>query len=198
MIQLKWEYTLALLFVACSVLVIILMTVQANYSNSRRASILQEIENVQNPGFSLQEVPGTNFRQHEITDYTEMLERPLFFDERRPIVPQLEEEGDKATAEVEIKLAEDVTQTLIGVIDTPVGVYALFHDPRAKPDQPKFLRLKQGQGISGWLIKEIKHDRVIITADGNVDEILLAKPREHKASKDKKRKTNPFKRKIKK
>ncbi|RLA20316.1 MAG: hypothetical protein DRQ62_10715 [Gammaproteobacteria bacterium] len=197
--QLKWEYTVTLLFLACSVLILILMAVQASFSASNRALILQEIDNVQSSGFTLQDVPSTQFKEHELSDYSEMLERPLFFAERRPIVLEDPEQAEEAKVEAEVKQAEDITQTLIGIIDTPAGTYALFHDPKAKPDEPKFSRLKQGQGISGWLIKEIKHDRVIISADKNTDEILLAKPRVHKATKARRtRKTNPFKQKLKK
>jgi hypothetical protein len=37
-------------------------------------------------------------------------------------------------------------------------VYALFNNPKAKADEPKFQRLKQEQQINGWKIKEIKYD----------------------------------------
>ncbi|GEM_PF-1113264 len=196
---LKWEYMLSLLFIACSMLILILMLLQAGYSKSYQAKILQEIDNVQSSGFTLQEVPGTQFKEHPLTDYHQILERPLFFAGRIPIVPQDPEEAEEINAEDEVKPAEDFDMILIGIIDTPAGTYALFHNPRAKPDEPKFQRLKQNQEINGWQIKEIKHDRVIISADNNTDEILLVKPREQTAVRPKKAlKTNPFKQTIKK
>ena len=197
--QLKWEYLLALLFVACSVLILILMIWQGSHRESYRLQILQEIDNVQSSGFTLQDVPSTQFKDHELSDYHEMLERPLFFAGRRPIVPEDSENAETVAAEV--KPPEKIGMALIGIIDTPAGVYALFHNPKAKADEPKFQRLKQNQDINGWKIKEIKHDRVIISADTNADEILLAKPRVHKKvkpRKSRKTKTNPFKQKIKK
>ena len=195
---LKWEYMLALLSMVCSVLVLILIIWQGSRRESYRVHVLQEINNVKSSGFTLQEVPSTKFKEQAITDYHEIIERPLFFTTRVPFVP--EDDGQvEEKAELEVKPAEDIAMALIGIINTPAGVYALFHDPRAKADEPKFKRLKQNQEINGWQIKEIKHDRVIISADNNIDEILLAKPRVHKKVKPKrKRTTNPFKQKIKK
>ncbi|OQK16696.1 hypothetical protein AU255_01965 [Methyloprofundus sedimenti] len=195
--QLKWEYTLSLLFMACSGLILILILLQDSYSKSHWENILQEIDNVQSSGFTLQNVPSTQFKEHALTDYHQMLERPLFFKERIPIVPESPEEAGEINAEDEVKPAEEFDMTLIGIIDTPVGAYALFYNPKAKPEEPKFQRLKLNQEINGWQIKEIQYDRVIISADDKTDEILLAKPRVHKAGK-KAPKTNPFKQKIKK
>jgi hypothetical protein len=61
--QLKWEYTLTLIFIVCSVLIIILMLVQAHYGAAYRQQVLHEIDNVQSSGFTLQEVPNTKFVQ---------------------------------------------------------------------------------------------------------------------------------------
>lgn len=194
--QLKWEYTVTLLFVACSVLILVLMAVQAGISESNQTQTLQQINNVQSSGFTLQELPSAKFREHEISDFNEILERPLFFAGREPIVLEEIEESEVA-AVVEAKPVKDINQTLIGIINTPAGVYALFHNTRAKAGEPKYERLKQGHSIGGWHIKEIKHDRVIISADKNTDEILLAKPRAVRKTK-KARKTNPFKQKLKK
>ena len=194
--QLKWEYTVTLLFVACSALLLVLMAIQASVSKSNQAQILQQINNVQSSGFDLQELPSAKFREHEISDFNEILERPLFFAGREPVVLEEIEEAEVA-AVVEAKPVEDINQTLIGIINTPAGVYALFHNTRAKAGEPKYERLKQGHSIGGWHIKEIKPDRVIVTADKNEDEILLAKPRVVRKTK-KARKTNPFKQKLKK
>ena len=152
--QLKWEYTLALLFVACSVLILILMLLQANYSASYRQQILQEIDNVESSGFTLQDVPSTQFKEHELDDYHEMLERPLFFVGRIPIVPENSEDAEAVA--VEVKPPEEISMALIGIINTPAGVYALFHNPKAKADEPKFQRLQQDQDINGWKICQRK------------------------------------------
>ncbi|WP_428355568.1 hypothetical protein [Methyloprofundus sp.] len=195
--QLKWEYTLTLLFAGCSLLILILIVLQGSYSKSQRAEVLREIDNVKSSGFTLQEVPVDDFKADPVADYNEMLERPLFFSERKPI--EVEDPENPETAAVEVMPAEEISMALIGILNTPVGAYALFHNPKAKPDEPKFKRLKQGEDINGWTVKEIKHDRVVIIADNNSDEILLAKPRKQiKAKRGRKRSTNPFKQKIKK
>lgn len=200
--QLKWEYILTLFFVSCSLLVLILIIWQGDHRESYRVTILQEIDNVKSSGFTLQELPSAKITQQAITDYHEMIERPLFFTGRVPFIPS-DEQVDEREEEV-IEPPDKITMLLIGVINTPDHAYALFHNPKAKADEPKFQRLKQDEKINGWLIKEIKQDRVIISADENLDEILLAKPRVHKKTRPKRkkskktRKPNPFKQKTKK
>lgn len=205
MLQLKWEYTVALFFVACSVLIVIFIFLQASYSEHNQAQLLREISQVQSTGFTLQEVPSTKLTKHVLSDYHEILERPLFFTERKPIILAEIDEAEAEQAKAQAVPTKNLVQILIGIINTPAGVYALFHNSRAKPDEAKFLHLQQGQEVDGWYIKEIKSDRVLVSADNKDDEILLVKPRvrskaskARKARSARKARTNPFKQKLKK
>lgn len=197
MASIKWEYTLAFIFAICSVLLIFLIIVQTYYSESYREQLFHEIESVDSAGFALQEIPGSPLSERQLDDYSELVERPLFFNERRPVVPG---EGTTEEPEAEKKALKEITLKLIGIINTPDSVYALFQDPKAKPDESQFKHLKQGDDVNGWTLKEIKTDRVIISSTTGSEEILLRKARVHRAvSKRKKpKRPNPFNRKTKK
>jgi len=203
MASIKWEYAIASFFGIVSVLLLVLIFVQDYYAENYRTQIFQEIENVDSAGFALEEIPDSPLSESTLEEYNELVERPLFFNERRPVVP-----GEDAAEEPETEkqALKEISLKLIGIIDIPDTVYALFQDPKAKPDESQFKRLKQGDDINGWTLKEIKSDRVIISSGTDTEEILLAKPRVHKPSsrrssskKPKRPKSpNPFKRKIKK
>lgn len=200
MASIKWEYAIASFLAICSVLLFLLLFVQDHYIENYRVQIFQEIENVESAGFALQEIPGSPLSERSLEEYTELVERPLFFNERRPIVP-----GADADEEPEAikKALKEISLKLIGIINVPGSVYALFQNPKAKPDENKFKRLKQGGDVNGWTLKEIKSDRVIISSGTGTEEILLAKPRIHKraskrSSTKKPKRPNPFKRKNKK
>ena len=198
MASIKWEYTLTFIFAICSVLLLVLIVVQTQYSAKHQAQLFHEIENVKSAGFDLQDIPGFQSSEHALDEYSELVERPLFFNERRPIVPGEEETKAKKTPEK--KAPDEITFSLIGIINIPGSVYALFQDPKAKPGESKFKRFKQGDDVNGWTIQQINSDHIVISSDAGSEEIKLAKPRIHKAvpKSKKRRKTNPFSRKIKK
>ncbi len=199
--SIKWEYSLAIVFGVCSLLLIFLMVAQLHYANNYKQQILREIENVESAGFTLQSIPESPLTDITLDEYGEMVERPLFFEGRRPIIPSNDDTAEALGEEQTV--AEEITFSLIGIINTPESTYALFHDPKAKPDETKFKRFKQGDEISGWTLTQIKPDRVSVTAGTESKEIMLAKPRVHTAvptSRARRRaapkKTNPFQRKT--
>jgi len=199
MALIKWEYILAFIFAIFSVILLVLIGAQTQYSKSYRAQIFHEIESVDSAGFALQEIPGSPISDGTLDEYSELVERPLFFNERRPIV--LSEDGIAGEPEGEQQALEDFSFILGGIINTPAGAYALFQDPNPKPEDKEgtFKRRKQGADIGqGWTLKEIKPNSVVIASEAGTLEIQLTKKRTHKkATKRKKTKRpNPFKRKI--
>lgn len=196
MAPIKWEYTVSIVFAICSFILLIVMFIQTQSRENYQDQLFREIESVASAGFILQDIPDSPLVDSNLEDYADMVERPLFFNQRRPI------NYSDATSEEssgEGKALEDLTISLIGIINTPDIVYALFHNPRAKPDESKFQRFKQGDNINGRLLKEIRPDRVIVSSDSGVEEIKLAKPRVQTAARHKKpHRPNPFSRKIKK
>ncbi|NOQ64652.1 MAG: hypothetical protein GQ582_09090 [Methyloprofundus sp.] len=206
----KWEYSVAAIFLIISILLGLLIAAQVDYAQDYKQQLLLEVKNVESASFSLQDIPESSLNDNVLDDYAELVDRPLFFNERRPVIPPEEEaaitpEERRLAEKVELK---ELALNLVGIINTPDIVYALFHDPRAKAGEEKFLRFKQGDDVRGRALKEIKLDRVILGSDTNTEDILLRKPRKHKASskrrparkKPSRKKTNknPFNRKTKK
>jgi type II secretory pathway component PulC len=172
--SIRWEYSLTLVFVVASVILLVLIAVQAHYGQQYRNQYVQELLGVQSAGFEMQEIPSYHASEQAIDDYAVIIERPLFFKGRRPI--ELGEDEDSQAA-VPQGVPKAIGLNLVGIINTPNNSYALFNNPRAKPGEEKFPRYRQGEKIKGWLVKEIKDDSVIITANGSTEKILLAKPR---------------------
>ncbi len=171
MVQTKWEHMLTFLFVICSVVLLLLIAVQFYLGKNFRTQMLQNLKNVDRAEFSMQAIPSYHFDEQSIEDYVDMVERPIFFKGRRPVEPT-----DESSEQVN-RVNEKIDFSLIGIINTPRGEYALFLNPRAKPGEGRFSRFKKGEDMNGRMIKEIKPDRVIISSDGNDEEIPLAKPR---------------------
>ncbi len=102
--------------------------------------------------------------------YNELVERPLFIEGRKPIV---EESVEKVQNNVENGLIDD--WALIGIYKKDKRPMALF---ARKNETKKFLKISNEQMISGWLLKEIQSDRVILQQAAQQKTVLLRKPRE--------------------
>jgi len=190
---------LAIVFLIFSVIFVLGMALQINLGKSYRAQKLDELFNVPSAGFSIDSIPHYHFNYKAIGDYREIEDRPLFFKSRKPIVIEdAEETPVEKKLDEEIKVLEPISIDLVGIINTPEGVFALFQDPKAKPSEEKFKRFSQGEEINGWQLKEIQNDRVIIVSGSEDKMIPLSKPRIAPAKKRKSRRSNPFNKKTKK
>ena len=100
------------------------------------------------------DAPG--FTMPPVRAYTEVLERPLFSETRRPSV-------DSPTAPV------DPRSSAFNLVGTIISA----HERRAliEHGQPPHLeRLSEGQDIDGWSVESIRSDRVILTrADARLE-----------------------------
>ena len=99
--------------------------------------------------------------------YTEMVERPLFLEGRRPVVEEPQEQPAADNTPLTIKL--------MGVVFSPGANMALFID-----DKGKYKRVKLNDAINGWKLAQIKSDRAIMEQNGSTEELKLVKPRPKK------------------
>lgn len=116
-----------------------------------------------------EELPTIDTLDSSAETYSELVERPLFIQGRKPIVEA--NPADKAQA-VETGQIDD--WLLIGVFNKDHRQMALF---AKKNEAKKYLKLGSEQTISGWQIKEIKSDRVVLLQGGQEKSVLLRKPR---------------------
>jgi hypothetical protein len=93
------------------------------------------------------DTPG--FSMPPIRAYTEVLERPLFSETRRPSV-------DSPVAPVDQRSS---AFTLVGTIISEHEKHALIE--HGQP--PHLERISEGQDIEGWSVESIRPDRIILT-----------------------------------
>ncbi|QWF69913.1 hypothetical protein KEF85_11170 [Methylomonas paludis] len=152
----------------CGVLTALLVGEWANGVFNER-NLQQSLHYAKDEQALVVELPNINSDTENAGNYAEMVERPLFIEGRKPI----------AEAPVEN------TQTLeLGQIDDweLVGIYAKDNRPPTalfakKNESKKHLKTSNEQMVSGWTLKEIHPDRVILQQAGQQKTLLLRKPR---------------------
>ena len=102
----------------------------------------------------------------------ELVERPLFVEGRKPVV----ELAPEKVQTVENGQIDD--WLLIGIYEKDKRPMALF----SKRNEPKkYQKITTQQLISGWVLKEIQPDHVILQEAAELKTVLLRKPRVQQA-----------------
>lgn len=115
------------------------------------------------------QLPELDLSSQADIQLSDLVDRPLFIEGRKPIV----EEAPAGSVVVDNGQLDD--WELIGVYFKPNSpATALF---RKRNEAKKYLKIKQNQSISGWMLKDIQGDRVILTQNGQEKNLMLLKPR---------------------
>lgn len=154
---------------------------QYGYGKNYRDELLKKLENKQSSGFDMQTIPDYQASYKMLTDYNDMVERPLFFKGRKPIEPK------ESSDDSESIIAEKLNYELTGIISVPNDLYCLLQEKNSRDRTNKFKKLREGDEIDGWSIKEIKPDHVIVGTDSESEKLKLAKPKMKKPKKPKPR-----------
>ena len=173
MTRLSWEYKMTLLYLAISAFLAVLLGAEWWYGKHFRAEILQQIFTVNKANFEMQAVPEYPFLQKPIDSYSELVERPIFFEGRKPIAKIVDPAA--AVAEAPKAPVKEFDLLLTGVIDTPKGKKVLFQDPKATAHDDKFKKITKGDEINGWKLTTIHPDKVTLQADAESKDVLLMK-----------------------
>jgi hypothetical protein len=107
------------------------------------------------------------FELPPVTDYVEMVQRPLFAEGRKPL--------DEATEAMQAGAEAQKTPLnlkLMGVILTPEGEKALLVN-----EQGKYKRAKKDEEVNSWRLLEIEADRVVLQQDSERQVLPLLKPK---------------------
>lgn len=102
----------------------------------------------------------------DLDEYAAIRDRPLFRPDRRPRVDEPEEEVAEAPPEETPKLDG---MDLAGVLLSPGASMAWVRDP----SQPAPLRVRIGEDLAGWTVKDIKTDRLVLERQGATDTLPL-------------------------
>lgn len=109
-----------------------------------------------------------NFSLPGVSEYQQMVERPLFVESRRPNQPppaaSLPPQKPEPPGPINFKV--------MGILSTPEGKMALMADAKGK-----YKRMKIRDAIDGWQIAEINPDRVLLEQNGVKQDVSLLKKR---------------------
>ncbi len=123
------------------------------------------------------ELPNLVLEKQSLERYSDMVDRPLFIEGRKPVVDD-EIDGDKQEQASQI---DDLI--LDGIYSLKGKMYALF---RKQQRDKEYFKKSAGDDISGWLIKELQPDRAILERAGKQQTIMLRKPKPRTVAKQKK------------
>lgn len=97
--------------------------------------------------------------------YASIVEHPLFRPSRKPEPPPEAAPKQESTAERQALDTLDLSAVLI----SPSSVSAWVSDP----GKPRLQRLRIGDELNGWSVREILEDRVVLERQGERDALLL-------------------------
>jgi len=125
------------------------------------------------------ELPDLVLEKQPLERYSDMVDRPLFIEGRKPV---LDSEPDGGKQE-QVSQIDDLI--LDGIYSLEGKMNALF---RKQKRDKEYFKKSEGDDISGWLIKELQPDRAILERAGKQQTIMLRKPKLRAVAKPK----NPF------
>lgn len=115
-------------------------------------------------------LPSLEIPKQTPDSYSTIIERPLFIEGRKPLP-----EAAQESAETDTDTGKLDDWELIGLYSTDSKPVALF---RKQNEAKKYLRIHEQQAISGWLLKQIQADKVILQLGGQQKSVMLRKPRQ--------------------
>lgn len=140
-----------------------------SYSRFADAQLQSRLAPLAQSDSAAEELPSMSNSKSSAESYSEIVDRPVFLEGRRPIV----EAPPSDTAQ-----AQDVGQiddwALIGVYNKDERPTALFSK---RNETRKFLKITEEQSISGWQLKKIQSDHVVLQQAGQEKSVVLRKPR---------------------
>jgi hypothetical protein len=152
----------------CGILSIALLAEWA-YSRFTARELQSLLEPRSQTAFQAEELPSIADSKNSIDTYSEIVERPLFIEGRKPIA--------------EVSQTENLQNTDSGQIDdwALIGIYIKDKKPMAlfskRNEARKFQKISEDQTIAGWQLKQIQADRVVLLQAGQEKSVVLRKPR---------------------
>jgi len=127
------------------------------------------VETAQSSDYQPQSLPEVSVLEQSIDAFSEMVEKPLFIEGRKPPT-DIVANGDNLPADV----GQIEDWLLMGVYSKNEQPFALFTKVN---ESKKYQKLAIGQSISGWQLQAIEADHVLLEKAGQKKSLLLRKPR---------------------
>lgn len=141
---------------------VLLLAIVWLWRNAPQVVSNQEAPDVQAPPLAL---PASPLRSLSLDQYKEVLERPLFWSERR---------AQATTSPVDaVTQGQPLAFLLIGVVTSPQSGYALL----GKPGGTEVIKAQPGDVVEGWVLESMTSDSVSLNRSGERQRILLDEER---------------------
>ena len=138
------------------------------YSDYSRNQLQSTMDRKIQADYQADELPQLSLSKQSAESFINIVERPLFIEGRKPL-PEILETSSEASANDQLD-----DWSLIGIYTKNKRQVALF---RKQNEARKFLKLNEDQAISGWQLKQIQDDRVVLQQGGQEKSVMLRKPR---------------------
>lgn len=109
--------------------------------------------------------PASPLRRLSLENYQELLARPLFWSERRPLESVVPSEAGAGQ--------QPLSFVLIGVVVSPESSHALL----SKPGSGDVAKVQPGDVVEGWQVETLTADSVTLTRGGEKRQIYLDEER---------------------
>jgi type II secretory pathway component PulC len=170
MSKLYRDYGVCLLFLAASALLAVVLLLEWFHFRSERAELKSRLATKVEVNLAAANTEEDSYGLPDIEEYSDMVDRPLFIEGRRP--PDAEEASADASA-----VQTPLTLKLMGVVFTPRDKTALLVDLKGK-----YKRARKNTVVDGWKLVEVEHDKVILTQGEEQRELRLLKPKPKSAA----------------
>ncbi|MEE9395451.1 MAG: hypothetical protein V3V31_00420 [Methylococcales bacterium] len=160
------EYGLPLLLLALCLFFALFAFGEWLFIDKQHHTKMRVINNTGRGEIVLDELPSESFLLPGISEYSEMIEHPLFIEGRMPI-----EESDMV--EPVIAARADLKMKYMGYISTPEGEFGMFLDETIR----KYRKLEKGTMVEGWRVDALYPDRATLMQGGSKEELPLHKPK---------------------
>lgn len=142
----------------------------------RQSAIVTPIESE----LSFEKISEVDLELPVIDSYTDLIERPLFVEGRRPL-----EESDDALQQAD-KYQGEIRAKLMGIYSGSDGMTALILDAEGK-----YVRVKKQDSVDGWQVEALFPDRVTLKQGVETQDLKLHKPKPKFSRKPRQRKPTP-------
>ncbi len=167
------KFLLAICAAFC--VVILLEWLYALYAQKQLLASINALDKQKNAASQL---PTIELSEREETSYTDLVNRPLFIQGRKPVA-----ETDSKN-EQPIGLASGTLNwDLNGIYTQNNRLYALFTRTGTKTPKDNYRKITKDSNLDGWLLTEIHKDKVILTQGSNQKELFLRKSKPKDAAK---------------
>jgi hypothetical protein len=157
------------LLAICAVLSVVLF-LEWMYALYAQNQLLDNIHDLDKQKTNASELPSIELEKRPETGYTDLVERPLFVQGRKPV-----KEANETNASPVNNATDTFNWDLNGVYTQNNHLYGLFARNGAKVAKDNFRKITKDGNIDGWQLAELTNEKAVFSQGGKQKELLLRK-----------------------